>query len=223
MTAKGDFFPRRINDHVPNMQYAADVRFGGLGTIRIPAPVASDADGILADQSIAVAGSTSVFAAAFDDQSVMSKFGRTVTVIASGAAVSDVTIKGKDYLGQPMTETLTLNGAVAVNGNKAFRYIDSVEWEATAATTIDLGWGFGLGLPYRLIDDVKEVVDGVIANPAGVFVAGAAPGTVQTAVTVDPRGTYYPDGGVGPNGVRNYDITGLWDTTNLHGDAHFFA
>ena len=218
MTAKGDFFPRRINDHVPDMQYAADVRFGGLGTILIPAPTARNAAGILNDQSIAAAGSTVTFVSA----DAGAKFGRTVEVVASGAATSDVTIKGKDYLGQPMTETLTLNGAVTVNGNKAFRWIDEVSWEATAATTIDVGWGFGLGLPYRLIEGIAEAVDKV-APTAGVFVAGAANSVVQTATTLDPRGTYYPEGANNPDGVKNFEVTALWDTSNLHGNAHFYA
>lgn len=221
MTAKGDFFPRRINDYVPNMQYAADVRFGGLGTIRIPAPIVADPDGILAGVSIATAVDTTAFEATLTEDA-MSKFGRNVTVVASGAATSNVTVYGKDYLGQPMVESFTLNGSTPVVGLKAFRYIDRITAGVTAATTIDVGWGARLGLPYRLIDAVKEVVDQTVAANAGTFVNAVAIGTSHSATTGDPRGTYQPHSSNVPNGSRNYDLTCLWDTTQLHGEPHFF-
>lgn len=222
MTAKGEFFPRRINSHVPNMQYAADVRFGGLGTIEIPNTVAAAASGILSALSIAVALTTTEFVDGFSGDK-MGKYGRNVTVVASGAATSTVTINGKDYLGQPMTEVLTLTGAVAVAGKKAFKHIDSVVNGVTAATTINLGYGNVLGLPYRLIQSDLETVDKAKPASAGTFVAGLASGTVQSGITGDPRGTYAPHSSVAPDGARDYSITGLWDVSNLHGDAHYSA
>lgn len=222
MTAKGDYFPRRINDHVPNMQYAADVRFGGFGTIVIPAPAAADADGILDGVSIASAGSTTTFADAYTDD-VMAKFGRNVTVVASGAATSKVTVYGKDYLGQPMVEELTLNGTTPVPGKKAFRYIDEIAFGATAATTIDVGWGNVLGLPYKSQKLISELVNKEVPSNAGTFVDGAATGHASSLTSDDPRGTYAPHSSQLPNGAREYELSFMHDTDNLHGDPHYYA
>lgn len=222
MTAKGDFFPRRINSHVPNMKYAADVRFGGVGTILIPAMVAADTDGILDGQSIATADDTTTFVTGYDPD-MMGKFGRNVTVVASGAATSTVTVRGKDYLGQPMVETLTLNGTSAVAGKKAFKYIDSIAWGATAGTTIDVGYGNVLGLPYKSQKLVSELVNKEVPANAGAIVDGAATGHTASATSDDPRGTYAPHSSQVPNGSKAYELTIMHDTDNLHGDAHYYA
>jgi hypothetical protein len=66
-------------------------------------------------------------------------FGRNITVVASGAATSNVTVYGKDYMGQPMTESFTLNGATPVVGRKAFKWVDRITAGITAATTINVG------------------------------------------------------------------------------------
>lgn len=220
MTAKGSFFPRRTNQYVPNMQYAADVRKGGNGKIKIPALAAAAAAGILSAQSIAIAGNTSAFLIAFTEAQ-MGRFGRNVTVAASGAATSKVTVHGMDYLGQPMSEELTLAGAAAVAGKKTFRWIDRVDFGATAGTTINLGYGDVLGLPYKLIDNYTEIVDGVEATDAGTIVAGSK--AAQSATSAEPRGTYKPHTNNVPNGARVYELYGLFDDTNLHGNAHYFG
>lgn len=218
MTALGEFFPRRTNDYVPNMQYAADVRFGGMGTITIPAPVATDADGILAGHSIAEAGDTREFADTYTHDS-MAKFGRNVVIAASGEASSGVTIEGTDYLGQRVVEELALNNGTAVVGNKTFKTIEKISYEATAARTISVGWGNRLGLPYKIVDLYTEQVNGVEASSAGSVVAGS--NDDPTATSADPRGTYTPHTSAVPNGEREYKLTALWDTDNLHGVEHF--
>lgn len=215
-----DYFPKRINMHVPNMQYAADVRFGGVGTVELPAAVAADADGILSAQSIAAAGNTGAFAATYSDDA-MAKFGRNVTAIASGASTATVTVTGRDYLGQRVTEELTLNGAATVKGKKAFASIDNVAWTATAATTVNVGWGDILGLPYKLIKSIAEVVDGVEAANAGTFVVGSD--AAVSATSADTRGTYTPAAANVADGSKAYSITGLWDTDNLHGNVQYAA
>ena len=179
MTAKGTFFPRRINDRVPNMQYAADVRYGGLGTIVIPACAAASADGIANDLA-GTLGRTGV------NRSTDAKFGRNVTVTASAAtgANSTVIIRGKDYLGQPMVETITVtnaNGTTAQVGKKAFKYIDSLEvGVATTAATFDVGFGNVLGLPYKSQKLVSELVNKEVPGNAGTFVDGLATGGTQS-------------------------------------------
>lgn len=214
MTAKGEFFPRRTNQYVPNMQYAADVRKGGTGKIRIPAMPALDADGILAAEDIAVAGSTTTFAATLT-VAAMAKFGRNVTAVASGAATSTVTVHGHDYVGQPMTEVLTLNGTTPVLGKKAFKFIDKIEYGATAATTINVGWGNVLGLPYKLLKAYTELVDNVVATSAGTFVAGN--NSAGTGTSADSRGTLAVHTNHAPDGSRYYDVEALFDESNLLG------
>jgi hypothetical protein len=118
-------------------------------------------------------------------------FGRNITVVASGAATSNVTVSGKDYLGQPMSESFTLNGAAPVVGRKAFKWVDRITYGITAATTINVG--FGSRLSAFLI--VCRQVLSEIGNGAGAAVGTlTAPDLTdpQTATTLDPRGLYTP-------------------------------
>ena len=115
MSALGSYYPAGVNVYVPSMQYAADVDTNWHVPVNLSPLVAlatADTDGILAAQSIAAAVDTTTFAAAFakqnTDESLMGRFGRNVTVVASGAATSNVTVYGYDYLGQPMAESFTL-------------------------------------------------------------------------------------------------------------------
>ncbi len=222
MTAKGEYFPRRINNHVPNMQYAADVRFGGVGTIVIPAPSAAAADNVRND----LAGTVGKTAVVVESDA---KFGRNVSVVASAAtgANSTVIVRGKDYLGQPMSETITVtnaNGTTAQVGKKAFKWIESLEvGVATTGATFDVGFGNVLGLPYKSQKLISELVNKEVPGNAGALVDGLATGTAQSATSDDPRGTYTPHSSQVPNGSREYELTIMHDYDNLHGDAHFFA
>lgn len=225
MTAKGTFFPRRINDHVPNMQYAADVRFGGVGTIVIPAPATAAAikTGIVNDG----AGATYAVDAEND-----AKFGRNVSIVASAAVGSGTsvvyTIIGKDYLGQPMKETITIthaNGTTAIPGKKAFKWVDTIASDGggSDATTSIASWGVVLGLPYKSQKLLSELVNKEVPSNAGTFVDGAATGHTASLTSDDPRGTYAPHSSFVPNGSRAYELTIMHDTDNLHGDPHYFA
>lgn len=222
MTAKGDFFPRRINSHVPLMQYAADVRFGGIGEIVIPAPATADADAIYD----ALAGSAAVTAVNYE---MDAKFGRNVGVTASAAtgANSTMIVRGKDYLGQPMMETITVtnaNGTTQQVGKKAFKWIDSLEvGVATTGATFDVGTGVVLGLPYKSQKLLSELVDKEVPGNAGAIVDGAATGHTSSATSDDPRGTYAPHSSQVPNGSKEYTLTIVHDRANLHGDAHYYA
>lgn len=223
MTAKGTYFPRRTNDHVPNMQYAADVRFGGLGTIVIPACGAAGTDAVAEDVDADATGKT-LLAVEAD-----AKFGRTVTVVASAATGGNTVteVRGKDYLGQPMVERVTVtnaNGTTAQSGKKAFKWIESVEviTPATNAVTLDVGFGNGLGLPYKSQKLISELVNKEVPT-AGTFVDGVATGTTQSATSDDPRGLYTPHSSFLPDGTREYELTFMHDTDNLHGDPHYYA
>lgn len=221
---------RRINQRVPDMSYAADVGVDGLTTVDIDvAPVALDADGLLAAQSIASAGSTTTLASTYSQsdgsratrQAKMGKYGRNVTVVASGAATSTVTITGYDYLGQAMVEVLTLNGNTPVLGVKMFYEVTNIAWGSTGGTTIDVGWGNRFGLPYKALSTqmLGEQVSGATPT-AGALVAGV---TTQTTTSVDPRGYYTPHSSFLSDASRTYRFTYFADRSNLHGSAHVIS
>jgi hypothetical protein len=218
----GTFFPDRVNMHFRNAKYAADVANGGAGKVGLgPAswlPTAQS-NGIIAAQSIATAVSVTTFATTYKGERSMGRFGRNVTLALSGAGTPAATVFGLDYLGQPLQETFNLTGATPVVGKKAFGTILRVDCALVAATTLNVGWGDILGLPYKLVDVFSELVDGSEATVAGTFVIGQ--NAAQTATSNDPRGTYTPGAGNLANGARSYSIYGLFDTENLYGNVHF--
>jgi len=208
---------RRINNRVEACCYAADVGVDGLTTVDIPAPVAALATGILNAQSIAAAGTSSPVVGF--NPNVMGRYGRNVTVVASGAATSNVTVYGYDYLGQAMKESFTLTGATPVVGKKMFADIVNVAYGLTAGTTINVGYGAVLGVPYKVLGTqiTNELISDVTPT-AGALVAGV---TTQTLTSGDPRGTYTPN--LAPDGVRSYRFSCAVDRSNLHGSAHVIA
>lgn len=208
---------RRINNRVDQCCYAADVPVTGGSTVDIPAPVAALATGILNAQSIAAAGA-GVPVATFNPN-VMGRYGRNITVVASGAATSNVTVTGYDYLGQAMKESFTLTGATPVVGKKMFADVSGISWGLTAATTINVGYGAVLGVPYKVLGTqiTNELISDVTPT-AGALVAGV---TTQTLTSGDPRGTYTPN--LAPDGVRSYRFSCAVDRSNLHGSAHVIA
>lgn len=219
------FFPQRVNQRVPNMAYTGASEGNDIVTAELGAPIAFDtiasAGTFLTLQSIATAGNTSVFNAAYvGSDAQMGRWGRTLQVVASGAATSTVTITGRDYLGARMVETFTLNGATAVLGNKAFRWVDNIAWSGTAATTINVGIANGFGLPYKIKHMISEVKNGTVTANAGAIVAALATGTPSTATTIDVRGRYTP-ATIIPNGTNTFEVRYVADTSNLHGNPQF--
>ncbi len=222
MTAKGDYFPVGPNMYFANAVYAADVYLESTLLVDLSpktAPLAADDNGILDDQSIASASSTTTFLATFTEAQ-MTKFGRCLQYVASGAATSTVTVTGYDYLGQPMVEVATLNGTTPVNGTKAFRRISSIAWGATGGTTIDVGWRDCFGLPYACQGDGVDYTSGVRSATQGSFVVRVAS---QTTTSGDPRGTWAPHSSVAANGTRTYMVKYEVLRTNLYGAAHVTA
>lgn len=225
------YLPARLNMYVPAMAYAAAMIHEGPYEVRFGPVANASATDILNGQSIATAGSTTTLLKTNTDPTPVTSdfpygpgYGRCLQVVASGAATSTVTIKGRDYLGQPVTETLTLNGNTPVNGNKAFKYIDQVSWTGTGGTTINLGTTNKLGLPFRMQNILTEQVDGV----RGAIGTLTTPSRVdpQTATTTDPRGVYTPN--TTPNGTALISAHFLPDPSlnasgngGLHGLAHF--
>ena len=209
---------RRINNRVEACCYAADVGVDGLCTVDIPALPAKSATAIVNAQSIA-SPNTSCNPSASFSPSIMGRYGRNVTVVASGAATSNVTVNGYDYLGQAMKESFTLNGATPVVGKKAFADIVNVTFGNTAGTTINVGTGDLLGVPYKVLGTaITNELTNDATPTAGALVAGVA---TQTLTSGDPRGTYAPN--TVPNGTATYRFSCAVDRSNLHGSAHVIA
>lgn len=209
---------RRVNNRVDQCCYAADVGIDGIATVDIPAPPAANATAIMNLQSIATAGTFPV-AATFIPSS-MGRYGRNITVVASGAATSNVTVIGYDYLGQSLRESFTLNGATPVVGKKMFADIAGAVCGATAGTTISIGTGNVLGLPYKALSTqiLGELTSGVTPGTPGVIAPGV---DTQTLTSADPRGTFTPAGV--PDAIKSYRFSMFCDRNNLHGNAHVIA
>ena len=204
LMANATNFPRRINMYVPNMQYASDVNYNGGTRVMIGFPQAANATLVASAVSIATAGTT--------DLSSVTQFpeayGRNITVVASGASTATITVRGWDYLGQPLSEQFTANGATPVVGNKAWKSFSSVTYTATAGTTINIGSGAKFGLPYKAIRCQFETAAGVLAAAGTLQAASLA--DPQTATTTDPRGMYTPT--TTPDGTTV--ITATFDMMN---------
>ena len=111
-------------------------------------PVALDADGICAQQTLAAAGNALINGALASGGTVTLDVPRNVIVDAAGAATAVLTVTGTDVYGIPMSEAITLNGTTAVAGKKAFKTITSIAASA-AATDFFVGTGDVFGLPIR--------------------------------------------------------------------------
>ena len=79
---------------------------------------------------------------------------RSIRIKGNAAGIAgDVVITGLNYQGVEITETIALNGATAVEGNKAFADVTAVALpvETNVGTdTVSIGTGEKLGLPYKL-------------------------------------------------------------------------
>lgn len=219
---RGNFI-EGFNYYVPSMQGGAELGQMKKNRVSFGSPPDVNAAGILSAQSIAAAVDTTTFAAAYTNAK-MGPFGRNLTVVASGAATSNVTVIGRDYLGQPMRESFTLNGTTPVLGAKAFKYIDRVTAGITGGTTINLGWGTKFGLPWKVRAVYREYVDQVLAA-AGTLTQPVLTDP-QTTTTGDPRGLYVPT--TTPDAVKVLEADFEVDSGvnaagrgGLHGIVHF--
>jgi len=217
------FFPRRINSYVPAMAYSSDVNWNGVTRINFGAPLAANATSIANAQNIAVAGTFDVSA----NGNIADKYGRTLSIVASGASTASVSVIGQDYLGQPIREDFTMNGATPVPGKKAFKTVNSIVVNTvTAGTTVNLGTGAGLGLPYKALRAEWETANGA-AVAAGTLTAPVLTDP-QTATSGDPRGTYAPTTTLNGTNIITAAFSFVNDvnTANnggLHGIRHYAA
>lgn len=154
---------------------------------------------------------------------------RNLTVVsASASLVQVVTVEGEDAYGQPMAEQFTLNGTTPVVGVKAFRSVSRVTIPAgAAASTVSVGTGERLGLPFRLArtaDVIGSLLVDNVVNANAVFVPGLALNTPATGTTTDVRGYVTPTGTLA-NGSRRFtflqNVAALGDTASAFGLPQF--
>lgn len=188
-----DYLPRGFARYVSGAAYVGDLHRGNHVRVNLGAPATLDADGIKNDLDIATANAsvvTTSFETTYDTVNGLSgRYGRNVTMVASGAATTTIEVRGNDWLGQPMLETFTLNGATTVQGNKAFKYVTSLKnITGTDARTLDVGWGDRLGLPFKALDVKCAYEDNVMVLFGGdmkaVITAGVEAGAGTTAATL---------------------------------------
>lgn len=233
-----EYFPYGINLFVPNCAYAADVNLDASQyCASFGAPLALSANGLLAavqmvnGSAVAVSSFTSGAGSAtaigyngmvpFDSLTRRNGWGRNVTVVAAAACTRVATVNGYDYLSQPMTESITINGTTTVQGLKAFAWVTSVSFaSSTDTTTVDLGWGNKLGLPYAGSAMATEIKNGAIAANAGTFTAALANATTATATNADTRGTYLPVTVI-PDGTNTFEVNYIVRRGNLHGNRQY--
>jgi len=131
-TVSGQSLQRRINQYVPAMKYTAEVSLTQPPIAHLGNPRDTDDDAIDAS-NLALDSADSRNSSDFDGELadvLDANYGRGVDVLADSDPGSQVivTVKGRDYLGQPMTEEFTIPSGTpsTINGAKAFKYIDKV-------------------------------------------------------------------------------------------------
>lgn len=210
MAGEATFIQRGINYYTPQCSAVPGIGDDGIGQFSFGTPAAAGASSILAASAITnaasvknVASNPTVFPFTVD-----ATFGRTIRLTGGTAADNAViSVRGRDWLGQPVTEAITLSGTSAVNGVKAFKVVDSLSiaaGNANASSTVAVGYDAKLGLPYKVSNIIAEYLAEQIAS-AGTLV-NAVLTDPQTATTGDPRGVYTPASTL--NGSNEVSILG---------------
>lgn len=223
---KATFYPTRLSQYVPSLNYAADALFGVPNIVDFGAPAVSDSTSGLINKTVgtnATTFSTFTSLGANIPLTIADPFGRTIQCTGSTAGANQIlALFGRDYLGQKMQDSsVTLSGTSIVSSLKAFKYLDKVTATAgTTGTALSVGIGGSFGLPYKASSVITEIVDNAKSTNTGTFVAGVGTNPQLTG-SGDPRGTYIPS--VSANSTKNFKVVFYYDQANLHGFAHVAA
>ncbi len=217
----GDFFPDRINQYVAAMRYAADVHDDGKYKLSFGAPAVEDPNGIIA--AVTITGGVTILPAEFVggvEPVCDSPWGRVISFEGSAAGTPVVTITGFDYLGQKITETVTMLTGAETWSLNAYSRIIQVDVATGVTGTFDMGFSNRLGLPYKTMEVEYEIEDGVLAS-AGTLVVPILTDPA-TAATGDPRGTYAPTGTL--DGTADFSIVASADNwINAAGNGGYYG
>lgn len=211
-----DFFPERVKMRVPSMSGLAGVTdsMSRLMRVEFGTPATSSRTAISTFTSSTAAQTITTGLPV----TIAAKWGRCLIAIGNGTGTYASTVVGRDYLGQKVTETISISSTIA-SGAKAFKYVDYIVSGsgANAVNTDALSVGFGdrLGLPYSAVAIVASFMNGVTAGAHTLV----TPDTTDpaTAATTDPRG--YVALSTAANGTRTFAALLEIDTANMHGVA----
>lgn len=233
------YLPRKVNRYVPSMQYASDVVHEGPTEVMFGPVAVASATNIINAQSIAggvtfLYGNPTATGLLIENTDPATStefpqgpgFGRCLQIVLSGAGTPTVTVHGRDYHGQPMTEVFTGNGTNAVVGVKAFKWIDSIVATA-AAVNLSVGTTDKLGLPFAVQNIISEQLDGARVATLGTLVTAVLTDP-QTSTTADPRGTYDPQSTLNGTAYLSahflpYNRLNASGNGGLHGIRHYRA
>lgn len=105
---------------------------------------------------------------------------RNLTVTGNAAEITgNVIVKGTNYSGATISETIALNGAATVAGTKAFKTITEIDFPVktnASGDAVSVGIGSALGLPYLLAHNtiIKTFLDNVVESTAPTITVNAA-------------------------------------------------
>jgi hypothetical protein len=111
---------------------------------------------------------------------------RSVTAVGAAGANAVLNIVGADAYGNAVTESVTLNGATAVETAQAFKTITSVTPASGSGSSVTVGTGSKLGLPVKLNkrSDLMQGWLGAVQDGGGMTVVVGS-----TSAGADDRGT----------------------------------
>lgn len=199
------FMHDKVNAYVLNMydHQALDETMEGL--VDFGAPVVAAASTMLGATAIIAAQRITLATPIV----IPEPFGRILQI--TGSAAGTVTIIGRDYLGQIITQLVTL-ATNTVPTLKAFKQVDEI-LSGTFAGNVSIGPGTGMGLPFACSAIGMQYNDGAaVAAPTLTAPVQTDP---ATSATGDPRGTVVPTGTL--NGVMNVQMTCRFRQENAGG------
>lgn len=168
------------NAYVGDMTHHYHIDVNNTTTVLFSDSVA-DGTTILATQTVAASTNTAV------SLELAEPFGRSIRITSTDAGA--LTVVGKDYLGQIMTEDITCT-AGTVSGSKAFKFVTELRSAADLAGDLTVSTGAEYGLPFCAVEIVREIVDGVASSEGTITVPDT---DAPTASTGDVRGTFNPN------------------------------
>lgn len=171
---------KMINGYTPLAEFAGNV-INGVYTVRF--------DNLAVSQDICTVVSSADGATTKDFEKpveIDAEFGACLSLVGSAAISGTATVQGYDYLGQAVTENVTLNGTTAVPTLKAFKFVEAVTIPTATGVTVTVTRKLVLGLPYRTSAILAETRNGVKSTTTTLT---APVNVAQTATSGDPRGT----------------------------------
>ena len=246
-------FPYGQDNYVPNMGLHSQVRNGVCSfTLSDGTDLqATDVDGILTGMDLDAASAETFTPANFNGAlsgtgtapfMLSAPFGQGLCVQASAATGASVAIRirGRDWLGQRMSEEIIIGAAVTtpVYGRKAFKWIEEIYNPATATNAVTgvVGIGTIFGMPFttvKVLAETSTVIATGVTKDETVGTLVEADGTLATSFyTGDTRGTYEPASAV--DGTERIELTILcspivvFDSNGdqhggLYGVPHYYA